>query len=166
MRKPLYLLLAMLLVSAVGPAHACSGRYLPLSDADLFAKASAVFVARIARADEVEMPHPYGGRGAPAVEATFRLIEVLKGRPPADGKVRGPLPHLCTRSLLVGLDYVIFLDADDDNFILWSQDNGTRPLPIDMPNGGSTPNSEDKWCRSTRCQLEMGKLRELAGKSP
>lgn len=154
MRKLLYVLFAMLLLGRLEAASACSDRYPPRSDADLFAKASAVFVAHIVRADEIRMQHPDGDEGGvPAVEATFRLVEVLKGRPPADGRVREPLPHICTRSLLVGLEYVIFLDGD----ILWAKDEGTRPL-------FDGPTAEDKWCSRKQCQLE--KLRALAKKAP
>ena len=153
MRKLPYLLLAMLFLGGPEAARACSW-YPPPSDEDLFAKASAVFVARIVGAEEVEVQYPAPRWGpsvrGPAVEATFRLIEVLKGQPPADGKVRGPPPFVCVRPLAVGLDYVIFLNAAD-NFIVWAADKGTRPL------------FEDRLCEYKDCVL--GKMRGLSRKS-
>ncbi len=148
MRKLLYLLLMMLLLGRLEAARACSW-YPPPSDEGLFAKASAVFVARIVSAEEVETRYPHGPRG-PGVEATFRLIEVLKGEPPADGKVRGPIPFMCMRPLEVGLDYVIFLN-EGDNFIVWAADKGTRPL------------LEDRLCQYKHCVME--KMRELKKKA-
>jgi hypothetical protein len=153
MRKLPYLLLAMLLLGGLEAVRACSW-FPPPSDEDLFAKASAVFVARIVRAEQVEMQYPVARWGpnvkGPAVEATFRLIEILKGQPPADGKVRGPPPFMCVRPLVVGLDYVIFLN-EGDNFIVWAADKGTRPL------------MEDRLCEYKHCILE--KMRNLSRKA-
>jgi hypothetical protein len=95
----LYVLLAVLLLGRPEAARACSWYPRP-SDEDLFSKASAVFVARVVRAEAVETQYPRAGRG-PGVEATFRLIEVLEGQPPADGKARGRFPSCacgCSRS--------------------------------------------------------------------
>jgi hypothetical protein len=45
------------------------------------------------------------------VEGTFHVVEVLKGHPPADGKIRAPVPEACFGPLLlVGFDHVVFLN--------------------------------------------------------
>jgi hypothetical protein len=98
----------------------------------------------------------------PGVQATFRLIEVLKGQPPADGKVKGPIPFMCMRPLLAAVDYVIFLN-EGDNVIVWALDRGTRPLPLDLAKLGAPPPAGDPLCQQRECVL--GKLREL-GKAP
>ena len=102
MRKPLYLLLAMLLLCKPEAASACQMEN-PQSDEQLYAKASTVFVGRILRSEEVEgRPEVRGASGlraVPLLESTFRLVEVLKGDPPADRKVRGWIgPVVATRS--------------------------------------------------------------------
>jgi hypothetical protein len=67
-----------------------------------FARATAVFVARIVRIEEGQLV--LGDRTWPIVEATFRTIEVLKGRPPEDMKVRSLVYGFgnCTIPLLAG----------------------------------------------------------------
>lgn len=158
MRKLLGLLVAMGLLGKLGPVSACSMPNPP-TDADLFAKASTVFVARIVRAEEVEMQYPSShGKALPGVEASFRLFETLKGQPPADGKVRGPIPFMCMMPLMVAVDYVIFLN-DGDNFIVWALDKGTRPVPPDLQKLGAKPPASDPHCQLRECVL--GKLREL-----
>ncbi|HET7089068.1 MAG TPA: hypothetical protein VFL17_10490 [Anaerolineae bacterium] len=159
MRKPLYVLIAMLLLGKLEAASACSMVPLP-SDADLFAKASTVFVARIVRAEEVEMQFPTSrwGQGVTGsgVDGTFRLIEVLKGQPPADGKVRGPMPFMCMMPLMVAVDYVIFLN-EGDNVIVWAMDKGTRPLPPDLQKLGAPLPANDPGC-----QLRAGPFKDSA----
>jgi hypothetical protein len=148
----------MLLLGRLEAASACSWYPHP-TDEGLFEKAAAVFVAHIVRAEEVEVQYPAPRWGpdakGPAVEATFRLIEVLKGQPPADGKIRGPIPMMCMMALQAGLDYVIFLN-EGDTFIVWAADKGTRPL-ID------TPRADDAACYYRQCTLE--KLRDLGRKA-
>jgi hypothetical protein len=99
-----------------------------------FAKATAVFVARIVRTDEGELN--LAGRTWPIVAGTFRTIEVLKGRPPEDMKVRSLIfgPGNCTIPLLAGWNYVFFLgpggaliDHDNHNLVWWT--NGSFPAP-------------------------------------
>jgi hypothetical protein len=158
MRKLLSVLFAVLLLGRLEAARACSWYPRP-TDEGLFEKAAAVFVAHIVRAEEVEIQYlgPRSGPDAkgPAVEATFRLIEVLKGQPPADGKIRGPIPIMCMMPLQAGLDYVIFLN-EGDTFIVWGEDKGTRPL-VD------TPSADDRACYYRQCTLE--KLRDLGRKA-
>lgn len=133
MRRHLYFAFAMLLLAGMEAAIACSYApgYGPPSDEELFAKASTVFVGRLVRVEEagvvsvrellafppwtkvearpprevIESLPPW-----PAVEATFRVVEVFKGQPPADGKIRAPVGNYCTGPLLwAGSDHVFFL---------------------------------------------------------
>src|SRR5262245_23597039 len=98
------------------------------TDEELFAKASTIFLAHIVRTEEIEIqvqvPGAASTRATPALEATFRLVEVLKGEPPVDRKVKAPMPTMCVMSPWVGLDYVIFLNEGED-FIVWALDMGT-----------------------------------------
>ena len=67
-------------------------------------------------------------RGDPVVvEASFRIVEVLKGRPPKDGKVKSrvPLGGNCSIELLAAIDYLFFLN-NDSNFVLLP--DGSRPI--------------------------------------
>jgi hypothetical protein len=69
-----------------------------------------------------------------------------------DQKVKGPIVIMCAIPLLVGLDYVIFLD--EDNFIIQDLGRGTRFL--------SAPRGEDRACHGRQCVLE--KFRNLSTK--
>jgi hypothetical protein len=96
----------------------------------MFAKASTVFIARVVRVEEAGLvslhelqAYPPWRRAEelpnrtiesvppwPAIEASLRIVEVLKGQPPADGKVRAPRYVLCGGTMiLAGLDHVFFL---------------------------------------------------------
>ena len=111
---------SVLLLSAV-PARACKQP----SDEWLFARASAVFLARVVRTDEAWGVTPLGGEPEVIVEGTLRIIEVFKGQPPKDGKVKAAAAQPCGPvPLWTAMDYVFFL-YDDHNFLL--------------PNGGSVP---------------------------
>jgi hypothetical protein len=95
------------------------------------------------------------------VEGTFRLVEVLKGEPPADRKVVGPIPVMCMMPLMAGLDYVIFLN-EGSNFIVRAMGTGTRPLPYEQPANaaGAEAPSADPHCQHRACIAQ--KLRDLA----
>ena len=85
MRRVLVLLLyfvGSLLLGNTTSAWACS--YERRSDGQLFAKASAVFIAHVVRTEETTGVSPLSDKPEPLVEATFRLVETLKGRPPPD----------------------------------------------------------------------------------
>src|SRR5262249_47367517 len=98
----------LLLLIATGAAMACSS-IEPVSDERSFANASAVFVGHVLRTEETQSPDPQPADHATTrmVEATVRTIEVLKGQPPADGKVRSLVygPGNCSVALLAGVDY-------------------------------------------------------------
>jgi hypothetical protein len=133
MRRQLCAVFAMLLLARMEAAIACSYApgHGPPSDEELFAMASTVFVGHLVRVEEagvvserelltfppwakvdslpprevIEAFPPW-----PAVEGTLRVVEVFKGQPPADGKIRAPIYMHCVGPLLLaGLDYVIFL---------------------------------------------------------
>jgi hypothetical protein len=133
MRRLLLLVLAMPLLAGIDTARACSYSpgHGPPTEEQLFARASAVFVARIVRVEEAGTVRVLeSGPPATAVEAAFRLKEVLKGMPPPDGKVRAPAITICALPLLAGVDYVFFLYGD--NFVHTSFGAGARPL-LDWP---------------------------------
>ena len=115
MRKPLYLLLAMLLLGRPEPASACSELLNPPYE-QFAARASSVFVGHIVRTEVVGTKRRADHLPpAPVVEATVRVVEMLKGEPPADGKVRAFAEVHCNVRLMAGQDYAIFLYQD--NFI-------------------------------------------------
>jgi hypothetical protein len=99
------------------PAVACS-TLEPISDAQLFARASSVFVAHVFRTEETTGKSPLPGGSEVLVEANFRVVETLKGRPPTDGKVRSFVwgPGNCNVFLIAGFDYLFFIG--DDTFVL------------------------------------------------
>jgi hypothetical protein len=123
--------LAMLLLGSTQSAIACSRIGSAPTEEELFANATAVFVGHVTRVEEagvvslrerlafppwfktewqpskaeLESLPPF-----PAVEATFQVVEVFKGQPPADGKIRAPVGNYCTGPiLLVASDHVFFL---------------------------------------------------------
>ena len=118
-RNPL-VMAALMLLLGMSAAEACSSLEPPQTRAQLFARASAVFVAHLLRTEEIKATTPFGDQPLPVVEATFRTIEVFKGRPPADERVRSLVygPGNCSLPLLSGLDYVFFLYDNDSNFVL------------------------------------------------
>jgi hypothetical protein len=115
------------LLGNASSARACS--YEPRSDKQLFAKASTVFVARVVRTEEAMGPSPLGDKPEPLVEATFRVVETLKGRPPGDGKVKSLRwsNGNCSVLLVAGHDYLFFLH--DDNYVLLGL--GSRPIVLE-----------------------------------
>jgi hypothetical protein len=110
-----------MLLAVTGAANACSSLEGPPTEEQLFAKASAVFLAHVVRTEETQGANPLlvSHPTSAMVDATFRVIEVLKGEPPADGKVRSLVYGAgnCSVALLAGLDYLVFLQ--DGNFVLW-----------------------------------------------
>jgi hypothetical protein len=159
MCKLLYVLLGVLLLGKPEAASACQMENPP-SDEQLYAKASTVFVGRIFRTEEIEVqreaPDAGGSRTLSAVEATFRLVETLKGDPPVDRKIRHRVEYFntCLRPLLVGFDYLIFLNAGS-TFVVDEFDAGTRIL--------FAWRIEDTYCQGRQCVLE--KLRALGKKA-
>lgn len=178
MRGLLFPLLAMLLLARIEAAGACSRIGPPPSDEELFAAASAVFVGHIFRVEEAEPTRVWAVRSlemlkrmkpdltsseeaairkrhdemqpVPSVEGTFRVVEVLKGSPPPDGKVPA-LPFVfCSGAIAAGVDYLFFLYRD--NFVFIDPDDGTRPL-LNWP---------DRDGKMERQQRTLEKLRALS----
>jgi hypothetical protein len=141
-------LVLTLVVLMAGHASACSISR-QLTDEEQFHNASAVFVAHVIQTEELSA-NPRGGAQMqdPAVEGTFRVIEVLKGAPPKDGKVRDFVfgPGNCSLGLLAGRDYLFFLHGN--NWVLWP--GGSKPF-IDL--------------QSAECQLSLERLRKLKAAS-
>src|SRR5262245_59765572 len=88
------LLGAVVLLGALEPAHACrffagSKQHPGSPQEQLFEMASTVFVGHVIRTEEAGplRDHKYA-TPMRVLEATLRIKEVLKGDPPADGKVR------------------------------------------------------------------------------
>ena len=74
-------------------------------------------------------PSPLGGKPEPLVEATFRVVETLKGKPPGDGKVKSLRwsNGNCSVLLVAGLDYLFLLY--EDNYVLLG--GGSRPVLLE-----------------------------------
>jgi hypothetical protein len=132
MRKLLYPTLALLLLGVAVPAQACRELLDPPFE-EFAARASTVFVGHIVSTEEAgtirradHLPP------TPVVEATFRVVGVLKGEPPADRKVRAYAERHCNLTLLAGQNYAIFLYGD--NFIrgLNEGTTGLRGKSIDV----------------------------------
>jgi len=124
MRIPVYLVLVLMVLAKIDTAIACS---VSLPDVEKqYARASAVFVGHLVSVDEAGVVST--GELLPprvAVEATFRVVEVLKGEPPAGGKIRAPAFEVCGPILLAGWEY-LFLLYEGGNFI--SSWEGAMPL--------------------------------------
>jgi hypothetical protein len=110
-------------------ARACQLDKPPVEEQ--FATASSVFVARIVRTEEARVVVPWtNGEAIPIVEATFRVVEILRGQPPQDAKVKGLMQTCEVPPLMVGYEYILFLDKDGFAF----EQNGTRMIFPDYPN--------------------------------
>ncbi len=109
-------------------AIACSITGEKPTDEQLFAKANSVFVAHVYRTEEKSFQPTDSKESIAAVEADFCVIEVLKGKPPADNKVKDFVfgPGNCSLGLLAGFDYLFFVPNGPDNLVLWP--TGSRAL--------------------------------------
>jgi hypothetical protein len=106
------------------PAFACSrapGTPEP-TESELFDRAATVFVARLKKVEEVPTSKLSSSSNWPNVEATFTLIEVLKGTPPKDGKVVSWAygPGNCSLPFLAAADYLFFLESGRNLVTLFS----------------------------------------------
>jgi len=124
MRKLLYAFFGVLLIGKMEAARAC------VVGADNYehslAIASTVFVGHIVRTEEAGTIQLHGRfPPEPVAEATFRVLGVLKGQPPADGKVRFRANGYCNVELLAGQTYSIFLYGDN---VVWWPNMGTTRL--------------------------------------
>jgi len=115
-----FLLLLCLIGSAwlinATPARACVCERF--SEEQLFAKARSVFVAHVFRSEETTGLAPLiSDKPVAIVEARFRAVEILKGRPPPSGTVKSlTMDYSCSVLLYPATDYLLFLH--DDDFVL------------------------------------------------
>jgi hypothetical protein len=111
------------------PAHSCS--YEKFSDEQQYERASTVFIAHVFRTEEAREPSPLSIEPEPIVEATFRLVETLKGKPPAEGKVKSTRfsNGNCSVFLIAGVDYLFFLHDETGSYALLP--GGSRPILIE-----------------------------------
>jgi hypothetical protein len=129
-----FCLIALVLFAGAAPVHACKQP----SDEWLIAEASTVFFAHLVRTEEVWGPTPMSDKPEALVEGTFRIVEVLKGQPPKDGKIRGLPWSFCSVPLMAATDY-IFLLYGDSNFAFPNRGSGTiRPNGNDGIIAGAT----------------------------
>ena len=146
---------AVLALAGATEGRACSTPDAPSTAEERFARAAVVFVARVVRTEEAEFM--LAGRTWPIVEGTFRTIEVLKGKPPEDQKIRSLVfgPGNCTIPILAGWNYVFFLGPggpfidDVSKHLVWFT-NGSFPAP----------NLE-----ATNVKPELEKLRNLSAQA-
>ncbi|CCD98968.1 hypothetical protein [Bradyrhizobium sp. STM 3809] len=102
---------AALSLAQISPATACSSMSPPSTEEELFSRASVVFVAHLTSVREIDAPDDMKAAYKQIIEASVQTIEVIKGKPPEDGKLRsGPFGYgNCTLPLLAGADYIFFL---------------------------------------------------------
>ena len=141
--------IAVLIVSGAAPARACKEP----KDEWLFQHASTVFVARVLRTEETWGIPPIVDRPEPIVEGTFRLIELLKGQPPKDNKIRISASLPCLTKLEAAMDYLFFL-SDDHNFVMPNRGSGSLGKPF-----------EGDIFHEENIRLRLDKLRVLANGS-
>lgn len=98
----------------------------PLTPDMQFSDAASVVVGHLTKVEEVKPPN-LGKGDAGLIEGTFRPIEVLKGEAPADNKIKSQTfqPGNCTIPLVVGAEYVFYLDGGE-NLVTWI--TGSVPL--------------------------------------
>jgi hypothetical protein len=108
MQWPYGCLLALILLAKADAAIACSYLTEAPHIEKSYARASAVFVGRLVRVEETGVDT--GESRGVAVEGTLQVVEVLKGQPPPDSKIQGPTAEGCGPVLIVGWDYLFFLD--------------------------------------------------------
>ncbi|MGE5516877.1 MAG: hypothetical protein ACM31D_13765 [Bacteroidota bacterium] len=96
---------------------------------ELFANAATVVVGHLIKVEQVAAAD-IDKHDAGVIEGTFSPIEIIKGEAPADNKVKSQtfFPGNCTLPLLVGSDYVFFLDGKD-NFVSWITGSASLGFP-------------------------------------
>ncbi|MTV39876.1 hypothetical protein [Duganella radicis] len=96
------------------PAIACSSLHQP-TDAELFAKATAVFRARVTETKLAKFANPAKpSEVEEVVEARYEIREIFKGTPSSTGVVRDlPFgPGNCSLGLMAGTEYVFYPDSN------------------------------------------------------
>jgi hypothetical protein len=125
MSRHLFAIFAIFLLGKADEVSACSFAWPIPSDEQLYDKASAVFLGHLIRTEEAGLARDGDLPPMPVVEGMFRVVEALKGEPPADGKVKTPVLGTVCMPLLPGLDYIVFLYGDN---VIRGPGVGTRPI--------------------------------------
>ncbi len=83
-----------------------------MSREEQFAHATSVFIGHIVQTKEIE--DTIDGQPEMIIEGTFRVVEMLKGSPPANGKIKSRVygPGNCTIPIMAGTDYLLFIHED------------------------------------------------------
>jgi hypothetical protein len=101
-----------------GDVGACTVSKWPTEE-ELFERASTVFAAHVVRIEEGPGNPPLRSAPGRFLFVEFRLIEPLKGMPPAENRVvdlvRGAGD--CGMPVLVGQDYVFYLHKATENLV-------------------------------------------------
>lgn len=126
------LITTFLLLTAFAPIRvpACTLLTPPPTDAVNFEKASSVFVAHVVTTEELRDATTGSSEPKPTIQATLRIIEVLKGHAFAGNTVQAAFPAYgnCSLFLLAGFDYLFFVG--NDNLVVST--SGSRPIsPLD-----------------------------------
>lgn len=124
---PRLLLLLLLQVFALSSFACGSGPgATPPTISELFQEAKTVFTAHVYRTEEKSEPATSTDKTQFVIlEGEFRVIETLKGTPPADRKIRAFLLP-CGGVLVSGLDYIFFI-REGQEIESWA--HGSRVLP-------------------------------------
>jgi hypothetical protein len=146
MYKHLFAIFVIFLLGKGEVASACDLAH-SIPDEQLYAKASAIFIGHLIHTAETRLARIGNSPPKPVVEGTFQVTEILKGDPPADGKVKTPVLGIICMPLLPGLDYIVFLYGDN---IIRGPGEGTRPI-IDIEDP-----QEKRWLEKLR---DLGKAR-------
>jgi hypothetical protein len=122
------------IMALTNSAHGCSSLEQPTEE-ETVAKASTIFLAHLLRVEEAgsafpDEPH-HGGNGDKIIEGTFNVLEVIKGVPPEDHKIKSLAYGTgnCAIPLLVGNDYLIMLEKD--NVVMIGHGNASALINIE-----------------------------------
>lgn len=150
MRGHLFVPCLVIALTVFSQANACSTapRTPEPTEEELFSQASAVFVAHLISTQEVAEADP-DKKQQGVIEGTFRVLEILKGSPPANSKVRSWqfLPGNCTLPFISGGDYIFFL-ANNNDYITFVSGSAGPILNLN----------------ATEVQKQLNQLRALAKK--
>ena len=123
MMKELSLITTAILMFATGSALACSCMKTELGAK--YNEASMVFLGHITIAKEITNdPEVKKSKSANYIEATYKVIEVFKGKPVDGGSIIDGVytGGSCAVGMLPGVDYIIFNNANNSVSIC----NGTK----------------------------------------
>lgn len=92
----------------ISSGFACTA--MPSANEERFRQASAVFVGHVIRT-EMARGRYFDIGDRLIVEGTYHVVEILKGDPPADHKIKSDIygPGNCAIPVIAGRDYLVFL---------------------------------------------------------